>query len=309
MEKYIRIPRQILFFSFAFSLSFYCQLNSFNNTGDYESRAFIETEILKCFLQGRCSLNGFNSTNGFQIPPTLISGLYAWYPLDGNTNDLSGNAHHGYSPGSFWPVTSGPSYSLSRSNLPNGTASFNGTDQFFASDFNPLCNEDFAIALWIFPHNATNNQIMGFQQGIGYNPGARLLLDATGHAEFSSFFSFWDNANLTVGTSSTVLSANVWTHITYVHSGATQQGTIWVNGVNVGVTSDSINSFDPGTGDPYVTGCVTGSAPFQWWAGTPLNIGYGYSNPRFFTGRMDDIWFFQGRQLSAGDISTLMSLP
>ncbi|PKA22470.1 concanavalin [Leptospira sp. mixed culture ATI2-C-A1] len=309
MEIYIRIPGQILFFTFAFCLSFDCQLNSFNNTGDYESRSFTETEILKCFLEGRCSPKNVASTNGFQIPPTLVSGLYAWYPLDGDINDRSGSAHHGYFPGGSWPVTTGPSYSPSRSNLPNGTASFNGTDQLFASDFTPLCHEDFTIALWIFPYNATNNQIMGFQEAIGYNPGVMFSLDATGHFEFSSFFSFWDNSNLTRGVSSTVLSANVWTHITYVHNGGTQQGTIWVNGLNVGVTSDSINSFDPGTGEPYVTGCITGSSPFQWWTGTPLNIGYGYSNPRFFSGKMDDIWFFKGRQLNASDISILMSLP
>lgn len=305
MESCFRIIQQIRLFVFVFCLSSYCQPNSFNNTGDYKSKSFTETEILKCFLEGRCGPNGVTSTNGFQIPPTLVSGLYAWYPLDGDINDKSGSAHHGYFPGGIWPATTGPSYSLSRSHLPNGTASFNGTDQYFGSDFTPLCNEDFAIALWIFPNNATNNQIIGFQQAIGYNPGPRLLLDAAGHFEFSAFFSFWGNSSVTVGTSSAVLTANVWTHITYVHNGATQQGTIWVNGVGVGVTSDFIPSGDL----PYVTGCITGSSPLPWWTGTPLNIGYGFANPRFFTGRMDDIWFFKGRQLSASDISTLMSLP
>ncbi|TGK55435.1 LamG domain-containing protein [Leptospira kanakyensis] len=300
MESSFRIIQQIRLFVFVFCLSSYCQPNAFNNTGDYESRSFTETEILKCFLEGRC---GPKSTYGFQIPPALVSGLYAWYPLDGDINDKSGSAHHGYFPGGIWPVTTGPSYTLSRSNLPNGSASFNGTDQYFGSDFTPLCNEDFAIALWIFPNNATNNQIMSIQQYIGGDPGPRLLLDATGHFEFSAFFDFWANEDLTLGTSSTVLTANVWTHITYVHNGATQQGTIWVNGVGVGVTSD----LTPNASQ--VTGCITGSSSRPWRTGKPLNIGFGFDNPRFYSGRMDDVWFFKGRQLSASDISTLMSLP
>ncbi|TGK97129.1 LamG domain-containing protein [Leptospira brenneri] len=278
-----------------------CRPLQFNNVGDLQTEARRETIILECLLGGKYCSNGFKIQQ-YIVPASLASGLYAWYPLDGNTSDLSGNANHGYFPGGSWPATLGPSYTFSRSNLPNGTASFNGTDQLFSSDFAPVCNEDFSIALWIFPNNATNNQILGFQQGNGSNPGVMLALNGTGHFEFSSYFSYWNNQNLTHGASSTVLSANVWTHITYVHSGATQQGTIWVNGVNVGATADTVNVSN-------VTGCITGSLPFQWWTGTPLNIGYGYSNPRFFSGKMDDIWFFKGRQLNANDISTLMDLP
>ncbi|MDF3818978.1 LamG domain-containing protein [Leptospira sp. 96542] len=281
----------------------FCRPLQFNNIADLKSEDRMETMILECLLVGKyCEKGSGSKTREYIVPPSLVSGLYAWYPLDGGINDMSGNAHHGYFPGGSWPVTLGPTYDLNRSQTQGSAAIFNGTDQLFASDFTPLCNEDFSIALWIFSNNATNNPILGFQEAIGYNPGVQLSLNATGRIEFSSYFSFWDNSNLTLGSSSTVLSANLWTHLTYVHSGATQQGTIWVNGVNVGATSDMINVSN-------VTGCSSGSLPFQWWTGTPLNIGYGYSNPRYFSGKMDDIWFFKGRQLNIGDISTLMNLP
>ncbi|TGN21160.1 LamG domain-containing protein [Leptospira idonii] len=246
-------------------------------------------------IQGKIEI----SVNSFSIPATLVSGLYAWYPLDGNMNDMSGNSRHGYFPGGIWPTTSGPSYTLSRFNLPNGTASFNGTNQFFGSDFAPLCHEDFAIALWIYPSVVSNNKIMGYQGATNYNPGITLAVNGAGRAEFNAFWvAGWGNVDGLAGNSSTVVPANVWTHIVYVHNGTTRQGNIWVNGVNEGTTSN-FGSY---------AGCTTGTSPNQWWTGTPLNIGYAYPGG-FFTGRMDDIWFFIGRQLNASDISTLMSLP
>ena len=39
-----------------------------------------------------------------------------------------------------------------------------------------------------------------------------------------------------------------------------------------------------------------------------MNIGYSYATV-YFSGFMDNIWFFQGRQLKAGEIGTLMVLP
>ncbi|BDA77766.1 hypothetical protein LPTSP3_g06960 [Leptospira kobayashii] len=239
------------------------------------------------------------SINNFLIPSTLSSGLYAWYPLDGNINDMSGNSHDGYFPGGIWPATSGPSYTSGRSNIPNDVATFNGSNQLFASDFVPLCHEDFAIALWIYAGSVTNNKIMGYQDAPSYNPGITLSLNATGRVDFSAFWiAGWGNVDGIIGSSATAISANVWTHIAYVHNGTTRQGNIWVNGVNEGVTSN-FGSF---------AGCTTGTSPNQWWNGTPLNIGYAFPSG-FFTGRMDDIWFFKGRQLSASDISTLMGLP
>jgi len=239
------------------------------------------------------------SVNSFQIPAALSSSLYAWYPLDGDINDRSGNAHHGYFPGGIWPATSGPSYASGRSNIPSDVASFNGSNQLFGSDFAPLCHEDFAIALWVSAGVASNNKIMGYQQAPGSNPGITFELDATGRVAFKAFWvASGNNMDGISGSSSTVVSANVWTHIVYVHNGATRQGNVWVNGVNVGATSN-FGSF---------AGCTTGTSSNQWWAGAPLNIGYAYP-VGFFTGRMDDIWFFRGRQLSAADISTLMSLP
>lgn len=275
-----------------------CQPLQFNNVTDPQSEDHMESIILECFLKGRCGPKG-SSADGFQIPASLTSGLYAWYPLDGDINDRSGNGHHGYFPGGIWPVTFGPTYTLSRSNLPNGSASFNGTNQLFANNFNPLCHEDFAIAFWIYTSVVANNKIMGFQGSPSANPGITLSLNATGQADFGAFWvASGYNADGLSGASSTVASANVWTHITYVHNGTTRQGNIWVNGVNEGGTANFGG----------YAGCTTGISPNQWHNGTPLNVGYAYP-AGFFTGRMDDIWFFQGRQLNASDISILMGLP
>ncbi|MBM9591143.1 LamG domain-containing protein [Leptospira sp. 201903075] len=272
-----------------------CQPLQFNNVGDLQSEDRMESILLECLLGGKYCNTG-SKTREYIVPSSLASGLYAWYPLDGNMDDLSGNARHGYFPGGVWPTTLGPTYTLSRSHLPSGAASFNGTDQLFANNFTVLCHEDFAIALWIFPNYVVHNEILGFQASPGQNPAILFFLGATGQLAFQSFFNDGSNGNSTYGTSSMAFSANLWTHIAYVHNGTTRQGNIWVNGVSVGATSD-------------VGGLSCSTS--QWWSGTPLTIGYSYYGnvSRFFAGRMDDIWFFKGRQLDANDISTLMNLP
>ncbi|TGK79060.1 LamG domain-containing protein [Leptospira noumeaensis] len=298
-SHHFRITERITVLAFVFSFTFFCKPNSFNNTGDYESSSYRETKILQCLLEGNCIPKNVSTERSYQIPDSLVSGLYAWYPLDGNFMDMSGNARHGYFPGGVWPVTLGPSYTIGHSNLTNGSASFNGTNQLFASNFLPLCHEDFTIALWIYTNVVYNNRILGFQGSPGGNPGITVVLNPTGNPEFSAYWvaSGYNSDGISVSSSS-VVSANVWTHIVYVHNGTTRQGTIWVNGLSAGTTAN-FGSF---------AGCTTGNSPNQWYNGTPLNIGYAYAN-QYFTGRMDDIWFFKGRQLNVSDISTLMGLP
>lgn len=294
-----QITKRFLVLAFFFCITFFCQPNSFNNTGDYESRSYRETKIFQCLLEGSCTPKNASTERSYEIPASLVSGLFAWYPLDGNSRDMSGNARHGYFPGGVWPVTSGPSYAVGHSNLTNGSASFNGTDQLFASDFVPLCHEDFAITFWINTNLTSNNRILGYQAAPSFNPGITMTLNATGNPEFLSFWiASGGNIDGILVTSSSVVTANVWTHIAYAHNGSTRQGTIWVNGVITGNTSN-FGSYD---------GCTTGISPNQWHNGTPLNIGYAYPS-QFYVGMLDDIWFFKGRQLNASDISTLMSLP
>jgi len=239
------------------------------------------------------------SVNPKVVPASLSAGLYAWYPLDGNTDDLSGNANHGYSPGGIWPATSGPVYISGRKGVANDAASFNGTDQFFASNFAPRCEQDFTIAMWVYPVSVANNGILGTQVSPGSDPGAAIKIDAAGKVQFIAYWiASGFNTDGISGSSTNALSPNTWTHIAYVHDGVSRQGNIWVNGVSGGTTAN-FGAF---------AGCTTGTGSNMWHMGTPMNIGYSY-NQTYYNGSMDDIWFFQNRKLTAGEIATLMGLP
>lgn len=232
------------------------------------------------------------------VPAGLESGLYAWYPLNGTLSDLSGNSNHGFLPGGPWPASSGPAFSTGRLGGLEQAASFNGTNQLFASNFAPKCDQDFTVALWLNSALAGNNRIMGTQTTPAQNPGALFHLGPGGALTFTAFWvAGGSNIDGIDGASPAAISVSTWTHVAYVHDGATRHGNLWVNGVSVAATAN-FGAF---------AGCTTGTGTNQWWNGTPFNIGYAYA-AAFFTGSMEDIWFYLGRKLTGAELSTLMAV-
>lgn len=233
------------------------------------------------------------------VPSGLSDALYAWYPLDGNLSDLSGNAHHGFLPGGPWPVSTGITYTTNRTGVATEAASFNGVDQLFASNFAPVCNQDFTVALWIFSGVAMSNRIMGTQTTPAQNPGVQLQIGSAGQFQFTAFWvAGGANTDGIQGLSPATIPVSEWTHLAYVHNGASRHGNLWVNGVTVAGTAN-FGAF---------VGCTTGAGANSWWVGTPFNIGYSYP-AAFYSGKMEDIWFYQGRQLTADEIAILMGVP
>jgi len=237
----------------------------------------------------------FTDNDPDPVPPALSTGLYAWYPLDGNIYDQSGDRRHGSFPGGFWPVTTGPSYTENRFSQANEAASFNGTDQYFQSDYKPLCHEDFSVAFWFYSNIGTDNKFMGTQDPWpASNPGVTFGIGNDTKPMFYAFWISWGgNMDGISAVSPNAISVATWTHYAYVHNGTTHHGNIWINGVSVAATAN-------------FGGCgCTGVGSWQWWTG-PMMIGYGYANVHY-NGRMEDVWFFQGRQLSGADITTIMN--
>ena len=71
----------------------------------------------------------------------LNYGLIAWYPLDGNASDMSGNGNHG--------IVNGATLGKDRNGYPNQAYSFDGTDDFIELG-NLLANQNrFSISAWI----------------------------------------------------------------------------------------------------------------------------------------------------------------
>ena len=258
----------------------------------FNADQFLDYSLLASFTIS--STSSTSSPDGKSVPSGLDSGLYAWYPLDGNINDLSGNGNHGYDPGGApWPATTGPAYTTNRFGEENEAASFNGTDQYFRSDFASACHQDFTIAFWFYSNVATNNRIMGTQLNPASDPGAYAHVGSSGGAYFTAFYACCSNADGIEASSPATIPTGTWTHYAYVHDGASYHGNLWVNGAYVA------DSLDFGTSQ------VCSGGGLQYHMG-PLMIGYAYADSHF-NGRLEDVWFFQGRQLSGSEISTLMN--
>lgn len=277
---------------------FACEAPGFN-PNDPATQDFVLSSALRCTLTQSCQRASGAGSASSQIPASLAANLYAWYPLNGDINDYSGNSRHGTFPGGIWPGTTGPTYTVNRSAVANAAGQFNGTDQYFATNFDPACTQDFSIALWVRGVSLVSRTFMGLQTAPNTNPGIMIHTDAGGQPAFSAFWiAGGANSDLIQAQTPTVIGSNVWTHLTYVHDGATRNGVFYVNGS--GATPSAYVGAFPG--------CTTGTGTNKWWDASPLNIGYGYPNV-FFPGQLDDLWFFLDRKLTVANITTLMNQP
>lgn len=243
--------------------------------------------------------------SGISALPSAVTGVYAWYELDGNRNDVSGSGNHaGLSMGAFTGVD--PTYTATdRFGLSNAAATFNGTSQYMLNSFLAKCDESFSVSLWIKPAQvAAQRSLMGYQTAPLANPGFTLNAEAGGGIAAQSFFNGTgaNTANTYGVTGAGQLIVGQWRHIVYVNDAATRLGVIYVNGVAVANTAHA-GSDCPLLGGPCTcsgTSPVTGQQ--QWWSATPMTIGYGYRG--FFSGDIDQV-IFLNRKLTAAEIQVL----
>jgi hypothetical protein len=240
--------------------------------------------------------------SGISAMPAAVTGVYAWYELDGNRNDASGSGNHaGLSMGAFSGVE--PTYTATdRFGLPNAAATFNGTNQYILNSFLAKCDESFAVSMWIKPAQiAAQKSVVGFQTAPSANPGFTLNTEAGGGvASQSCFVADGSNVSNTYGVNATALLATgQWRHIVYVNDASTRLGTIYVNGAAVATSAHfGSNCSGPCT----CSGASPVSGAQQWWSATPMTIGYAYRG--FFSGDLDQVGFFT-RKLTGAEIQVL----
>jgi len=84
--------------------------------------------------------------SGISALPSAVTGVYAWYELDGNRNDVSGSGNNAYLPTAPFSGVD-PTYTATdRYGLPNAAATFNGTTQYIGNNFVAKCDEDFSVS-------------------------------------------------------------------------------------------------------------------------------------------------------------------
>ncbi len=231
------------------------------------------------------------STDDFALPSVTLSflvnlevaePLVAWWPLDVDGTDATGNGHDGTPIGN--PVTAAGANSRT-----GGSIDFDGATRFdvpFSPDLNP---ESFTVTLWANADAAAgafHSPITSrddFQGGVETH-GYIIYNDSDGN------WNFWTgNGNPgwdTLPGSPVVVGQ--WTHVAIVYDSLANSKTLYIDGVAVNV--------DDAPGPPQYS-------PNGTTEQDPLHIGAGQDDGLafWFDGRIDDIGMFRDA-LSSDDI-------
>jgi len=201
----------------------------------------------------------------------LNEGLVAYYPLDGNANDASGNNNNGH--------VVGATPCQDRFGKPNSAFSFNGVDNYIRFESVPLKKlDDWSLSAWINPASVNQDSMAvclgsddgrignGFELGIsgGNRPGNHLygILGSVAWIDSGNAFP----------------NSDAWYQVVMLRTGGITK--FYVNGVQTAKT-ESRRPLAPGA---FTIGSATGI--------------------RFFSGMIDDVRIYN-RALSPSEIKTI----
>ncbi len=244
----------------------------------------------------------------------LYNGLIAWYPFNGNANDLSGNTNHGIN---YNAVTT-----TDRKGKPNSAYYFDGDDSFI--EIMPKSNvssiQDFTISLWMkldqwrdqkivdtdYPNTIDRQYVFcGHSNardnyGDYFRPGFSIFTDLsvidedtteliTSYTKYSSYQLRDRSYNYSNG----LLIANQWIHVTYIRQGS--EFSTYVNGEQISYNTpiDNIDS------DRAI------NMQHNWYIGTFSGNNPYYNNLNYnFSGKIDDVRIYN-RPLTNEEVKKL----
>ncbi|MCB1584475.1 MAG: hypothetical protein KDI92_15570 [Xanthomonadales bacterium] len=224
------------------------------------------------------------SESFFSIEPELIfysgfgsvdttAGLVAFFPFEGNGNDLSGNGNHAQEYGGVSYVTG----------IQGQAVNFDGVDDFFItpSYFNTWNNWTFSVFVYLEDFN--NHYMILERERIGsYNDFDLYVQASTG-----LIYSESDNADDSNTVSLNPININSWNHIAVTYDGISKK--IYINGI-----------LD--VSEPVQNALISVVEPIL--IGKHANT----NSPLYFKGLIDEVMVFD-RALSASEISDLSNLP
>ena len=217
----------------------------------------------------------------------LSDGLVAYYPFNGNANDLSGNGNHG--------TVYGATATSNRFGSPSAAYSFDGTTSYIRVPSSPSLQlvSDFSLCLWYKP-NAWNSQTFGrilTKHRAGPNMDGTWVLGLYGlfgvlDFEATPFFDPY-----TAGRTSPPVGQ--WTFATFTYAKATREWRFYMNGQldNSGTRDYTILE----TPNDLIIGAenhLSFNPPYYW----------------FFAGDLDDIRIYN-RALTPSEIQSLFLEP
>jgi hypothetical protein len=208
--------------------------------------------------------------SSFAINDTL--GLIAWYPFDGNTDDLTGHGYNG--------TNNGAIYIADRFSDPDKALHFSGGGSSYITTSNSgniALNDSFSICFWI---KYENYGILIEKDIVGtFTTDWNTQCDATGKLgfQFGSASILWSNGTI---------NDNNWHYVVFLRNRSTGVLKMYIDGNLDRQFIDQNNN-------------LTGTAN--------VNIG-AWENPTNFTdgftGSLDDIRFYL-RELTESEIQSL----
>ncbi|RIJ48853.1 T9SS C-terminal target domain-containing protein [Maribellus luteus] len=194
--------------------------------------------------------------------------LVAYYPLDGDATDASGNGHDG--------AVNGATPTEDRNGAPNSAYLFDGNDGILIQHSDALnMSEALSFSCWIKPTVLQNAMIFGKSN---YTTATNYLLriqsDGNLQWEYNGF----------LNTTTKPLEADKWYYIVVTANNPGEHRQIYVNGQLVAETTSSSGPF----------GSIT----------NPLTIGYASRGAEYFKGAIDDLRMYN-KVLSPAEIFQL----
>ena len=217
-----------------------------------------------------------------------MGALVAWYPLDTDGSDASGNGHHGTVVGGtvdFGQAGANGATGLSAAFPNNGHI-----DVPFSSALNPA---SFTVTLWA---NAASTN--GFASPITSRDDVGGGVSTHGYILYNNNAGNWDfwTGDGNPGWDTLVgapVATSTWTHLAISYDAGTNTKTLWVNGA-VSATDTAANQYSP-------NGTVESE---------PLHIGSGQDDGAnfYFSGNIDDVTIWD-EALDAAAINDIMTFP
>jgi hypothetical protein len=205
-----------------------------------------ESAMKKVFLGTLVIMLGFLAQSHAQI--YLPNGLVAYYPFDGNANDVSGNGNN--------LTVYGATLCADRFGHANHAYSFNGASSYLGAANPPLTQiDDWTMTAWVQP--ASLNQAEAYAVCMGYdngNSGNGYAMGVTGGSQVTGFFGGVGS----FGYGYSFPSTNQWYHIAMLRDAGSTM--FFINGAEI---AGSI-SYLPETPTSFQIGSATG---IRFWTG------------------------------------------
>ncbi len=258
----------------AYDLGFVNGLQQATQSSTAVTLSGLTPSTIYCRVQALNNAGSSGWSSSITITSSLLSGLVAWYPLNGSANDATSNGNNGSINGAI---------SIAGQNgQSNGAYSFNGSSNYIDSNTKlPSVTSSMTISAWIKPSssqvqyaNIWGNHANYFGVYMEQN-STTVNQYAWGYGTGSGWF--------TTGTFN--LTAGSWQHVVAVKD--SQYCRIYINGAEQTVSRVS---------------CGTNIAPSTT---TDFIIGQGFA-ARYFNGAIDDVRIYN-RALSASEVSALYS--